>query len=189
MTTAPDLVLRHRAARLLHELCRPASAAVIAQLPSGPGRMRAADLVRDGSALSIKEFWTTVSRLEALGVLRRRAGELALDHDHRDLVVGQLVADSPLLDTPRTRPRLAAFVQSGRFTRMPTEPVLLDELYDALAELFTPGETMTEAGVNARIAAVHDDPAEIRRGLVDRGLLHRAPGSTRYRCPDRTERR
>lgn len=183
MTTTPDLVQRHRAARLLHELSRPASAAVIANLPAGPGHTLDAEQVRTGSALSIKEFWTTVSRLESLGVLRRTAAELALDHDRRDQIVDSLVADSPLIDTSRRWPRLTAFVHCGRVTRMPTEPVLIDELYEELAELFKPGESMTESVVNARIAAVHDDPAEVRRGLVDRDLLRRQPGRAVYRRP------
>lgn len=183
MTTPPDLVQRHQAARLLHELCRPASAAVIANLPAGPGQRLDTEKVRTGSALSIKEFWTTVSRLEALGVLRRTPGQLGLDHDHRDLVVDRLVADSPLADTSQRRPQLTAFVRCGRVTGMPTEPVLIDELYNELADLFSTGESMTESVVNARIAAVHDDPAEVRRGLVDRGLLRRQPGSAVYRRP------
>lgn len=119
----------------------------------------------------------------ALGVVTRTADGLALARDHLDQVVGSWVADSPLHAVVATHPRLAAFVQWGRITRMPIEPALVEELYTALAELFDSGETLAEVDVNARIAAVHDDPAEVRRALVDRGLLHRTPGTAVYRRP------
>lgn len=181
--TAPDLIERHRAARLLHEVCRPAAAAVIAQLPARPGMTAGPDAVREGAGLSIKEFWTTIRRLTSVGVLLRTADGLMLDHDQLDRITDGWVADSPLNPIMIRHPRLAAFVQWGRVTRMPTEPELIEELYEALGDLFRAGEALPEADVNSRVAAVHDDPAEVRRGLVDRGLLLRRPGSGIYRKP------
>jgi hypothetical protein len=178
-----SLVERHRAARLLHELSRPASAAVIAHLPLRPGTAVSADVARHRSALSIKQFWATVSRLEALGVLERSTEGLSLARDQLNKVVDHWVADSPLYATIVRHPRIRPFVQWGRVTSMPTDSDLVDEMYVALAELFDSGERLVEAEVNARIANVHDDPAEVRRGLVDRGLLHRTPGTAVYRRP------
>ncbi|MBO0812029.1 MAG: DUF2087 domain-containing protein [Microlunatus sp.] len=182
--TTPSLVERSRAARLVHELCRPASARVLGQLSGRPGSTAPAAATQQRTGLSIKEFWTTVRRLESVGVLRRTAGGLLVDHDQLDQVAGSWVADSPLNLIMIDRPRLAPFIAWGRVARMPTEAAVINELYDALARLFQPGETLAEAEVNARIAVVHDDPAEVRRALVDRGLLLRAPGSADYQCPD-----
>lgn len=70
-------------------------------------------------------------------------------------------AGSPLTVIMTEHPRLAAFVESGRLTRMPTESGLIDELYKALAELFRSGEVVDEPELDARIGAVHDDPAEV----------------------------
>lgn len=173
----------HYAAQLVHELCRPASAGVIAQLPSRPGASVPADEARQQCGLSVKEFWTTVSRLESLGVIARTTEGLSLARDQLHQVLHGWVSDSPLHAVVADHPRLAPFVDWGRVTRTPTEPALIEELYAALAELFHSGETLTEAEVNARIAAVHDDPADVRRALVDRRLLLRTPGSATYRCP------
>lgn len=183
MITSWNVHSGHHAAQLVHELCRRASAGVIAQLPSRPGASVPVDDARRGCGLSIKEFWTTVGRLESLGVLRRSTDGLSLARDQLHQILHSWVADSPLHSVIADHPRLAAFVDWGRFTRTPTEPVLIDELYAALAELFQPGETLTEADVNARIAVVHDDPADVRRALVDRRLLLRTPGSAIYHCP------
>ncbi|GAB3917192.1 hypothetical protein GCM10011575_32350 [Microlunatus endophyticus] len=106
-----------------------------------------------------------------------------VDHDLLDRVVDGWTADSPLNPIMVDHPRLRSFVQWGRITRMPTERALIDELYAMLGQLFSTGETMIESEVNARLATVHDDPAEARRALVDRGLLARAPGSGIYVRP------
>lgn len=156
---------------------------MIAALPARPGTTAPLDAVRDGSGLPIKDFWITIGRLTSVGLLRRDAVGLMLDHDQLDRIVNGWVADSPLIPIMVRHPRLMAFVQWGRVTRMPTEPKMIDELYEALGDLFRSGETLAEADVNSRIAGVHDDPAEVRRALVDRGLLLRRPGSGTYRKP------
>lgn len=176
---------RHHAVRLLRELCRPASAAVIAALPARADAGAAADTVRERTGLSVKEFWTAVGRLVDLGLIRRTDGRLAVARDELDRISDRWVRDSPLPAIVDRHPTMAPFVQSGRVTRMPTEPRLIDDLYAGLAELFEPGETLTEAQVGDRIGRVHDDPAEIRRGLVDRGRLIRRPGSPTYHRPGR----
>src|SRR5699024_7077310 len=70
MIDPDDLIERHRSARLLKEVCRPQSAAVLAQLPARPGVGVAAAEVQRSSGLSPRTFWATVSRLEDVGVLR-----------------------------------------------------------------------------------------------------------------------
>lgn len=183
ITDPPGLSVRHHAARLLHELTRPDTAAVIAQLPARPGAVTDDQTVHQRSALSIKDFWTTVARLESVGLLDRRPDGLSFPRARFDELVDQLVADSPLHAILRRHPSLRPFVDRGRVTRMPSDPARLDAVYAALAEIFAPGETLPEAEVNSRIARVHDDPAEVRRALVDRGLLSRRPGSAVYRRP------
>jgi|GEM_PF-6969282 len=180
MSTLPE---RHRTAQLLSELTRPASALVVAHLPARPGATISSAQLQQRTSLPGKEFWVTVGRLVEVGVVRRTANGLALDRDQLDGAVTALVADSPLTAILPHHPRLESFCRWGRVVRAPVEPELVDELYAALAELFQPGETLTESEVNARIVSVHDDPAEVRRGLVDRGLLHRNPGTALYRRP------
>ncbi|MGJ6981358.1 DUF2087 domain-containing protein [Aestuariimicrobium soli] len=172
---------RHRAAIVIHELTRPTGAAVIAALPARPGGTAPADEVRARTGMATATFWTTVGRLVDVGVVARTGDQLALDRDSLATLTSGLVEQGRWRAIGVDHPRLAAFVRFGRVTRMPTDPALAAELYAALAGLFDPGETLTEDEVNARIDEVHDDPAAIRRELVDRGWLERAPGSSTYR--------
>lgn len=182
--STPDLVHRHRVAVLLHELTRPASAAVIAQLPPRPGRQAAAEDVQLASGLELTVFWSTVARLESLGVVLREGRMMSRDDAALTATTSGLVADGPLAHTLEQHPRLSPFLRLGRVVREPIEPVLVEELVRVLAGLFEPGEELDETEVNARITPVHDDPAQVRRSLVDRGLLVRSPGSGRYRVPE-----
>ena len=177
------LLERHRAAQLLSELTRPTSALVVAHLPARPGSTISSAQLQQRTSLPGKEFWSTIGRLVESGVVRRTVDGLTLDRDQLDGAVTALVADSPLTAILPRHPRLEPFCRWGRVVRAPVEPELVDELYAALAALFEPGETLTESEVNARIISIHDDPAEVRRGLVDRNLLQRTPGSARYRRP------
>lgn len=183
-----DFVVRHLASGVIAELTRPATAAVVAELPGRPGQSIDAGTVRQRTGLGPREFWTTVARLVDIRVVHHDSG--ADDHDGGRLslargavhaLVDQLVADSPLVPILAERPELRAFVERGRVVRMPSEPRLLEQLYRALAEIVEAGTELTEDEVNRAIVVVHDDPAQIRRGLVDRQLLDRSPGTLSYR--------
>ena len=129
--TGPSLAQRQHAAQLLHELGRPATAAIIGQLPRRPGLTAPTATVHRRCGLSSKEFWLAVRRLEDLGALHRNAEGRMLDHDQLDGVAGSLITDSPLNAIMISHRRLEPFVQWGRVTRMPTEADVIDELYEA----------------------------------------------------------
>ncbi len=184
MTTAGhDFLQRRHASGIIAELTRSASAAIIAALPARPGETAEATVIQQRTGLGAREFWTTVTRLADLKLVRHASGHLMLDHESITTVSQGLIADSPLVPLLDERPQLRAFVERGRVVRMPTEPKLVDELYLALAELIERDTVLTEQEINQIIAVVHDDPAEIRRGLVDRGLVERSPETQTYRRP------
>lgn len=176
-----DLRRRHDAARLLNELSRPMSALLIAHLPARPGATCTAADLQQATSLSNKDFWPTMGRLAELGLVQQTTDGLSVDRATLDRVTSSLVSDSPLIAILERHPRLEPFCRWGRVVRNPVEPDLAEEMYVALGELFDTGEVLDESGVNARIFLVHDDPAEVRRGLVDRGMLHRDPGAAVYR--------
>src|SRR5690606_28996345 len=166
MSIAGDNFLQRRqASGVIAELTRSASAAIIAALPARPGETAEATVIQQRTGLGTKEFWTTVTRLADLKLVRHVSGHLMLDHESINSVSQGLIADSPLIPLLDERPRLRVFVERGRVVRMPTEPKLVDKLYLALAELIERDTTLTEQEINQIIAVVHDDPAEIRRGL------------------------
>lgn len=181
--TSPGLVTRSRAAQTLTLLARPDAAAVIAQLPPRPGAQVAASEVRARSGLDPRRFWGVVADLRALRVLVLDADHLALGRDGLADLCADLVTDSPLIGATAGHPGLRRFVEHGRWRGVPNDEATTEEMYQCLSQLFSAGEVLPESEVNARISPVHDDPAEVRRGLCDRGLLRREPGSATYHVP------
>lgn len=55
---------------------------------------------------------------------------------------------------------------------------------EAVAELFYPGETYTQAEVNARLEEIYPDPVTLRRNLVDFHFLCRTSDGARYWRPE-----
>jgi hypothetical protein len=64
----------------------------------------------------------------------------------------------------------------GSLERLPARRAKRLVVLDHLAQLFEPGERYSEAEVNRRLRAAHDDVAALRRSLVDEGFLSREGG-------------
>lgn len=176
----------HRAALLIQALSSPAAAAVIGALPSRPGQSApVAALVAQAS--DPQRWHGEAARLAAVGAVRLDQSDgqtsIALDRDTIAAVLDGLCHDLPGEQLARRHPELRPFIAYGRFTSWPAQPAKVEQVHAALAELFAPGEQLDEAGVNERLAEVLEDVAQVRRGLVDRGILRREPGSDRYRVP------
>jgi biotin operon repressor len=71
---------------------------------------------------------------------------------------------------------LAAFFDGDRLTSIPTQPGKRQYVLEELARAFTWGRIYDEREVNAILAHRHDDTAQLRRLLVDAGLLARDAG-------------
>ncbi len=72
---------------------------------------------------------------------------------------------------------LRAFVGAdGRWSRIPAKRSKRLVLLDVAAQRFEPGQTYSEAEVNALLRAFHDDVAALRRYLVDEQFLDREDG-------------
>ena len=74
------------------------------------------------------------------------------------------------------------FIRDGRIEQYPARPSDRRAVLEWVArELLSPGEELSEAEVNERLARHHDDVASLRRYLVDAGLLQRTPSGDSYR--------
>jgi hypothetical protein len=71
---------------------------------------------------------------------------------------------------------LRSFVRDGRLTQIPTTRSKRLVVLDRLAQEFEPGRRYPERTVNAILRRWHDDPAALRRYLVDEGFLSRDAG-------------
>lgn len=77
---------------------------------------------------------------------------------------------------------ISRFVSDGRIVQYPARPADRMELLRWVADqALEEGETLSEQAVNARLSAFHDDPAVLRRYLVDAGLVDRDRAGSAYK--------
>lgn len=124
----------------------------------------------------------------ALGARQRRAAD-ALARVGLVTIDGEAVlpADpfTPLLGHRPAAQGIERFLRGGRIAAWPKRPADRADLLAWAAERAVPESTASvdERAVTAALAAVSDDPATLRRDLVDAGLLERAPDGSSYRRP------
>ena len=70
----------------------------------------------------------------------------------------------------------ASFMQGGRLKQIPARRKKRLVILRWLADHFRPAERYTEAQVNEILLRYHDDPAYLRRLMVDEELMHRYSG-------------
>lgn len=76
---------------------------------------------------------------------------------------------------------IGRFLRDGRIVQYPARPSDRMELLRWVADqALEEGETLSEQAVNARLSAFHDDPAVLRRYLVDAGLVDRDRAGSAY---------
>jgi hypothetical protein len=68
------------------------------------------------------------------------------------------------------------FMEGGRLRQVPARRKKRMVILRWLAEHFRPAERYTEAQVNEILLRYHDDPAYLRRLMVDEDLMHRYAG-------------
>ena len=72
--------------------------------------------------------------------------------------------------------QLRVFVTADKITTMPSRRTRRLQLLDCVAQAFEPGLRYAEAEVNDVLLQLYDDPAELRRYLVDEGFMSRQSG-------------
>lgn len=117
-------------------------------------------------------------RLESAGLVRTVDGALQV---HEELFKQAARAERPepedlgLVD-PADEVTLRAFFRAGRLTRFPVAPAKVTIVLRHIVTVFEPGVRYPEREVSALLSAFHADHAQLRRLLVDNGLLTRASG-------------
>lgn len=173
---------RYRAARFVQAWSQGPLRRLLAALPDRPGTSIGWSELVDASGLTPREAAPAAARAHELGLVHRDGDRWSVATDRLAALAEALVADSPAVAMVAAHPALAAFVTAGRLTGWPTRPGLEDECWTAIAEQL-PRSDWTESELNSWLATFADDPAALRRGLVERGHLHRSAGSDRYtRC-------
>jgi len=180
---------RARAAELLSQLSHPVRLAIVAEL----GRRAAAGqrplLIAEVAIavdVPVRDAADAISRLFALGVLERvghaYTARLAAFRD----AAAELDAESPVNALLDDAPRLRGVFTHGRLVGLPDLDVHGHDLAHLLARLIRFDGDVDEAEVNRRLAVVSDDVAQLRRLMVDEGVLVRDRAGSRYAMAEST---
>jgi len=110
----------------------------------------------------------------------QRAGLLARVDETWTIAQQNLTALLATAAQPRVE-GVDRFVDSGRIVRWPAAASAREELLLWALDLAIADETLGERELTERLAELTDDPALLRRALVDAGLLVRFPDGSDYR--------
>lgn len=125
--------------------------------------------------------------LAALTARERRAVDALARAGLVDLADGIAMPADPFSGLLEHRPAASGidrFLRDGRIAAWPRRPADRAALLAwAAGRAVADGARVDERAVTERLAAVSDDPATLRRDLVDAGLLEREPDGSVYRAP------
>lgn len=130
------------------------------------------------SGLSAPVVGKALRRLESAGLVTTADGALVL---HEELFKAAARSDRPepedlgVVD-PADEATLRAFIRNGRLTHLPVARAKVEVVLRYIVTTFEPGLRYPERDVNAMLSALHADYAQLRRTLVDHGLLTREAG-------------
>jgi DNA-binding transcriptional ArsR family regulator len=172
-----------RAAELLSQLSHPVRLAIVADLArrsASGGRPLLIAEIAAAVDVPIRDAADAVSRLYALGLLERvghaYTTRLATLRD----AAGDLDAENPVNALLAEAPRLRGVFTHGRLVALPDLDVHGRDLAQLLGRLIRFDGEVDEAEVNRRLALVSDDVAQLRRLMVDEGVLVRDRAGSRY---------
>jgi hypothetical protein len=83
---------------------------------------------------------------------------------------------SEVIDALSGQRQLRVFLRGKKIAAMPSKRTRRLELLDCVAQAFEPGVRYPESSVNDILLELYDDPAELRRYLVDEGFMSRGAG-------------
>ena len=174
---------RARAAELLSQLSHPLRLSIVGELTR-----RAADgqrplaIAEIAAALDapIRKVADAVSRLHGIGLLERIDQTYAVRLATLREAADDLDAENPLTDLLADAPRLRGVFTHGRLVTLPDLSIHGRDLATLLGRLIDFEGVVDEAEINRRLAIVSDDVAQLRRLMVDEGVLVRDRAGTTY---------
>jgi hypothetical protein len=169
--------LATEAARLVGLLADPSRRRVFAALVLGD---RTVDQVRESTGMTTREILGAVARLvDGDLVMAGRDGMYFVIEEAFTAAAREAapVREHEHADAPEANARvLRSFVRDGRLTSIPTQHAKRLVILDRLAQEFEPGRHYTEREVNTILRHWYDDPAMLRRYLVDNEFMERDHG-------------
>jgi len=174
---------RARAAELLSQLSHPLRLSILGELTrraaAGQRPLAVAEIAAALDA-PIRKVADAVSRLHSISLLERvDQGYTARPATLRE-AADELDAENPLTELLADTPRLRGVFTHGRLVTLPDLSIHGHDLAMLLGRLIDFDGAVDEAEINRRIAIVSDDVAQLRRLMVDEGVLVRDRAGTTY---------
>ncbi len=176
-------IARARAADLLSQLSHPLRLSIVGELTrraaAGQRPLAIAEIAAAVDA-PIRKVADAVSRLHGVGLLER----IDQTYTARPAILREaaddLDAENPLNDLLADAPRLRGVFTHGRLVTLPDVSIHGHDLAMLLGRLIEFDGAVDEAEINRRLAVVSDDVAQLRRLMVDEGVLVRDRAGTTY---------
>jgi hypothetical protein len=117
--------------------------------------------------------------LASMGLIRDEDGALTVDHETFARVRDRLVDRDPVLSALRDHPDMKGYVRDGTIERLPDAVASRRRFAEFVADCLPSFVRVSEAELNTHLRAICADHVEMRRLLVDEGILRRdAAGQT-----------
>ena len=176
-------IARARAAELLSQLSHPLRLSIVGELTRrATDGQRPLAIAEIAAALDapIRKVADAVSRLHSAGVLERLDLTYTVRLASLREAADDLDAENPLNDLLADAPRLRGVFTHGRLVTLPDLSVHGRDLALVLGRLIDFDGAVEESEINRRLAVVSDDVAQLRRVMVDEGVLVRDRAGTTY---------
>jgi hypothetical protein len=176
-------IARARAADLLSQLSHPLRVSIVGELTRrAAAGERPLTIAEIGAALDapIRKVADAVSRLHGVGLLERIDEAYTARPATLREAADDLDAESPLTNLLTDAPRLRGVFTHGRLVNLPDLSIHGRDLATLLGRLIDFDGAVDEAEINRRLAIVSDDVAQLRRLMVDEGVLVRDRAGTTY---------
>lgn len=137
--------------------------------------------------LPLREVVDHLAFLEHVGVLSQKEELYELNENKLATLARDNFArerpsyvPAPDLDPGSKKVLKASLNADGSIRQIPNQPAKLQVILNYLIQAFAPLTNYTEKEVNQILRRFHEDPAGLRRDLVDAKMLNRESDSSRY---------
>jgi hypothetical protein len=141
---------------------------------------RTVDQIRESTGMTRREIVGAIARLVDGDLVTAGRDRMYFVIEEAFTVAAREAApvrEDEHADAPEASARvLRSFVRDGRLTSIPTQQAKRLVILDRLAQEFEPGRHYAEREVNSILRRWYEDPAALRRYLVDNGFMERDHG-------------
>jgi hypothetical protein len=171
-----------RADAVLDTLANPRDFAVLAVVSLAVEPPTADDIEASITHLGLttKDINRSVRILESLGLLSVEGGRFAMRHDTFTRVRDRMIDRDPVARVLRDMPDMRSYVTEGKIHRVPSGGANFRRFVEFAAACLPDFGRVSEGELNIHLRAITERHVDLRRLLVDAGVLQRDAAGHRY---------